>query len=131
MDEDLARVGAIRAEDGPGDLGPAGADEPGEAEDLAPSELEADVADHPTKVEVADLEDDLVLGVLGNLGRLLEDRPADHHRDDLVETGLGRREVCDVAAVAHHRHPVGDLLQLLEPVRDVDDPDARSRGAGG
>ncbi len=34
--------------------------------------------------------------------------------------GSGR----DVAAVAHDGHPIGDLLELLEPMRDVDDPDA-------
>ena len=35
----------------------------------------------------------------------------------------------DVAAVAQHHHAVGDLLQLVEPVRDVDDARRRAPSA--
>ena len=63
VNEDLARFGAVGPEDRPRDLGSAGADEAGEAENLALAELEADVADHPSPVEVADLQHDLVIGV--------------------------------------------------------------------
>ena len=60
----------------------------------------------------------------GDLGRGLEDRPADHHRDDLLDLGVGGPDGIDVAAVAHDRDAVGDLLQLLQAVGDVDDAHA-------
>ena len=58
----------------PGHLGPPGPHQPGKAEDLAAAKLEADVADHPAAVEAADLEHDLVVALLADLGRRLEDR---------------------------------------------------------
>ena len=60
--------------------------------------------------------------LLGQLRRRLEDRAADHHADDLLGRCLDRADGLDVAPVAHDRDPVGDLLELLEPVGDVDDP---------
>ena len=45
LDQDLARVDRVGAEDRPCDLGSAGTDETGEPEDLAAVELEAHVAD--------------------------------------------------------------------------------------
>ena len=44
VDEDLARILAVRPEDEPGQLRAPGAHEPGEAQDLAPPEAERDVA---------------------------------------------------------------------------------------
>ena len=32
-----------------------------------------------------------------------------------------RLDGIDVAPIAHHRHPVGDLLEFFQPVGDVDD----------
>ena len=58
---------------------------PAIAEDLAPVELEADVTHLPATIEVADLEHDRRIGLLGQLRRRLEDRPADHHADDLLD----------------------------------------------
>ncbi len=85
-------------------------------------ELEADVPDRASPVEAADLEHHLRAWVLGELRRLLEDRAADHHADDLLDGGVGREHRVDVLPVAHHRHPVRDDLELLEAMRDVDDP---------
>ena len=46
-----------------------------------------------------------------------------------LDRGLGGGDGVDVAPVAHDGDAVGDLLELLEPVGDVDDADARARGA--
>jgi len=59
FDEDLARVQLIRSEDGSSDLGSASSDQPRDTQDLAPAQLEADVADGPSTIDVADLEDDV------------------------------------------------------------------------
>ncbi len=48
----------------------------------------------------------------------------DHAADDVALRQAAHRSGVDVAAVAQHHHPVGDLLQLVEAVRDVDDADA-------
>ena len=123
VDLDLAGIRPVCAEDRPHDLRPARPDQPGDAEDLALVEHERDVAHHPAAGEAADLEDDLV-GAFGDLRRRLVDRPPDHHVDDDRDLRIGGLQRRDVAPVAHHRHAVRDLLELLEPVRDVDDPDA-------
>ena len=122
VDEDLAGFRQVRREDRADHLGAAGADETRDPEDLAPVELEADVPHLPPAIEVADLEHHRRIGRLGQLRRRLVDRAADHHADDLLGRCLGRGHRLDVAPVAHDRDPVGDLLELFEPVRDVDDP---------
>ena len=50
--------------------------------------------------------------------------PADHEPDELFGVELGGRSGLDVVAVPQHGDAVGDLEDLLEPVGDVDDPDA-------
>ena len=131
VDKDLAAVGPVGAEDQPGHLGPTGTDQPGKAKDLAAAKLEADVADHPAAVEAADLQHDLIVALLADLWRRLEDRPADHHRDDLVDRRLGGRHRVDEPPVAHHGHSIGDLLELAEPMGDVDDADAAAPAGRG
>ena len=49
---------------------------------------------------------------------------ADHHADQFAAGHLAHPPRADERAVAQGRHAVGDLRQLLQPVRDVDDPDA-------
>ena len=121
VDQDLAGLRPVGGEDGAHDLGPAGPDEAGDAEDLAAMELEADVPHLAAEVEAAHLEHDRRVDRLGQLGRRLEDGPPDHHADDLLDAGLGRVDRVDVAAVPHDRHAVGDPLELLQAVRDVHD----------
>ena len=52
------------------------------------------------------------------------DATPDHHLDEFGRAGLRHRPRSDVGAVAQHRDAVGDLEQLVEPMADVDDPDA-------
>ena len=55
----LPGVVLVDAEDGAGDLAAAGADEAGEADDLAGADREADVVEDPGTLEALDLEDDV------------------------------------------------------------------------
>ena len=56
--------------------------------------------------------------------RLFIDRAADHEPDDLGNFRRGRLERVDILAVAHDGDAVGDALELIHAVRDVDDADA-------
>ena len=58
----------------------------------------------------------------------LVERAADEQPDQLGLRRIRRGGAGD-AAVAHHRHAVGDLRHLLQPVRDVDDADAARRAS--
>ena len=49
---------------------------------------------------------------------------ADHQLDQLELGGLGDHPLLDQLAVAQDRHPVGDLVDLVEEVGDEDDRDA-------
>ena len=49
---------------------------------------------------------------------------ADHRFDNFWDRQLPSVSSQDLSAVTHHSHPVGDLEDLLQPVRDVEDGDA-------
>ena len=49
--------------------------------------------------------------------------PADHQRDDGRRICGADRKRPDVDAIAQHRNPIPYLLDLLQPVRDVDNSD--------
>ena len=46
---------------------------------------------------------------------------ADHHRDQMRRAEFRTVERADVARVAQHRHAIGDLIDLLHAMADVDD----------
>ena len=52
------------------------------------------------------------------------DALAGHQLGEAVIVDLGGREGADLAAVAQHRDPLGDLDHLIQPVADEDDGDA-------
>ena len=121
--EDLAGVGRRQAEEHPRQLGPPRADEPGQAEDLAGPDGQVDPA-HARRpaAQAADLQHHLA-GRHGPLGEDRRELAADHHPDQLGAGHLGHPPGADERPVAQRGHAVGDLRQLLEAVRDVDDPD--------
>ena len=51
-------------------------------------------------------------------------RPAGHHLDQAIVRQATRRHGVDLAPVAQHGDAVGNLVDLLHAVRDVDDADA-------
>ena len=68
--------------------------------------------------------------MIGRDGALVRQGAADHHGDDLFDRGLGGGHGTDVFAVAHDGDTVGDALQLVHLVRNVDDADALGLEAG-
>ena len=123
LDQDLARCRRGDAEDGEGELGPARADQPGDAEDLAGAQGQIDIADRLAAAEAAQLESDLARHRLG-LREELIDGAAHHHRDQIGFADLADRLGGDMGAVAQHRHPVGQREDLRQLVGDIGDADA-------
>ena len=126
---DLAAIALVDAEQDPGDLRPAGADEPGQPDDLAVPDVEGDVAEDAGPGQALDLEEDLADRRL-DLG---EERhaPADHVPDEVGGREVGRRRRDDVLAVAEDRRPVAQLEHLVEPVADEQDRDAAGAQVAG
>ena len=124
LDDDLAAIQRIRAENRPCDLRPPRTHQTGEAEDLSSSQLEADIPDGVAAPKVADLEHHLVTRQVRNFRLRLRQAAADHHPDDRVDARRRGGDSADILAVAHHGDTVGDLLQLVHLVRDIDDADA-------
>jgi hypothetical protein len=108
------------------DLGPAGADESGQTDDLAGADLEAHVGELAPAGEPLDLEHDrrALAHRLRRREDVLDGAPG-HQADELGGRRLARRQAGrDRAAVLEDGHAVADLADLLEPVGDVDDRDA-------
>jgi hypothetical protein len=124
---DFAGVGRREAEQDTRQLGAAGADQPGEAENLAGADLEADVV-HPGRrtAEPAQRQHDLAgrgFGWRVGVGYL-----AAHHQVDQLGLGrVGDAAGADALAVAQDGDAVGDRENLLQAVGNVDDADALSR----
>ena len=123
-DPDLAGVHLVCAEHGARHFRPARAHQPGKTQDLAFAHDEVHVLDEAPPIQVAHLQHDFV--VRGRSGRpvALEQGAADHHRDDGLHAGGRGRHGVDVPAVAHHGYAVGNSLELVHLVRDVDDADS-------
>ena len=105
-------------------LGTSRADQTGEAKDLALAELKGNVL-HIERVQMLGLKHDGRVGrTHGFCFRLLIDRAADHKPDDFGDFRRGGVERGDILAVAHDGDAVGDALELIHAVRDIDDADA-------
>ena len=116
---DFAAIDGVGAKDGPRHLGAPGAHQPGKAQDLAFLQLEVNILDDrcpgsgfsPPAPHPGWLFREFRSGFV--------DRPADHHADDLVDGGFLGLHGIDITPIAHHRDPVGDLLQLFQAVGDM------------
>ena len=96
-------------------------------EELAPAEAEAGVLDDVGQVQALDAQQLLVAhGLRGDAALAALGRGLGTPRDVLDQARLGEflgAPRVDDAAVAHDRDVVGDLEDLVEAVRDVDDRD--------
>ena len=102
-------------------FGAAGADESGEAEDLAGAHFEIHVLRPAGNGDAADLEHRRS-GRGHILGRIhVRDIAADHQVGHLLAGRFGRRRPRHEATVAHDDDFIGDAFHLVELVRDVDD----------
>ena len=123
MDVDFAAVDRVSPENGARHLRSASSHQPGEAEDFAFAEGEADVLDRRAAIE-ADHAQHLLAAAPTFGPRDVAEFASDHQRDDPGHRRAGGGKRFDGLAVAHHRHAVGDALHLVHLVGDVDDADA-------
>ena len=97
------------------------AGESGDAEDLALVDVEVNAV-QPATVDVAQLEHDRRVGARGDRRPVVGiDIRADHQLREPPLVDLWNRQRVDNASCAQHRHAVGDLEDLVEAVRDVED----------
>ena len=99
------------------DVGPPGADQAGEAQHLAPVDLEAHAGEDAVPPDPGDAEGQLAPRMFGSC-KELRHLPADHVLDRPLGGDLGPGSGGDEPAVAQHGHAVGDLEHLVEPVAD-------------
>ena len=118
----LARFDAVDAEHGARQLRAPRADQTRDAEHLARTDGEADVAQQ-TAVEVLDLQD-RIAGGGGDLGVFLTHFTADHHGDEPLAVHLADGERIDMLAVTQDGNIVAEVEHLVQTVRNIDDGDA-------
>src|SRR3984957_2579506 len=129
IDADRPMIERIGPEDGAGGLRAAGADETGEAEDLAVMSLERNahqfdgvrIARVAPTGQALDLERDLAM--LGDWAFAIEraDVAPDHHANDRFDIGFGDVAGADVTTVAQHGVAIAETENLVQPMRDEDD----------
>ena len=130
VEEELPGVRPIGAEQEPRRLGAPGAEQAGEADDLARPQREIERRDRVPAGDATRLQHRRRSLVVGELlaGLPLErlerlELAPEHLRDELHPRQLGRRPLADETPVAQDGDPVRDLVHLLEEVRDEDDRD--------
>jgi hypothetical protein len=118
----------LSAEDRLGRLTAAGAEETGEAHDLAGAHVEGDVVENVAAGQAPHPEHGFTLyvavlpeagGVAFDLGELA----AEHGGYELELREVGQVAGMDQLAVAQHRYLLADLVELVEVVANVDDAD--------
>ena len=126
-DFDASGIGPNGAEDELGDFCPPRSEEPSEPHDLAGPERQVERSHDAPPPKPLRQKDRLTLGAVGQsfepLLGLLE-FASEHQRNQLEPRKLGGRAFADEAAVAQHRYPIGDLVDLVQEVGDEDDRDA-------
>ena len=124
-DEHPSAVRAVRAGQDAGQLGAARAHQPGHADDLAPPQREADVAQHARPRQALRAQD-LLSRRRPPPGEVVAQLPARHQLHQLRHRDLADAAGGHVAPVAQHGHAMADARDLLHAVGDVDDGHAPS-----
>ena len=120
------RSGRCRTPPGPPRCGPDPTS-PASATISPARTVERDVGEHPFPGQPLDPEH--LAGRGGSLAARSVHRPADHRADQVIGRQPGQLAGQHVPAVAHHGHPLADLEDLLQPVRDEQHRRARPRAA--
>ena len=124
-------VAAIGAVEQPDQLGPSGAEQPGQADHLTGVDLQVERLDRALAAQrlcgeegaALDAFDGLPLGALFE-GLQRGEVLADHLGDQLQPGQFGDQVLADQLTVAQHGDAVGDLVDLIEEVRDEQHRDA-------
>ena len=120
LDVDFAAVDGVRAEHGPDGLRPSRAHQAAETQNLSAVSLKADVPQHAADGEVFHLQHALALGA-ELLGEQVVQRPAHHGGDQGVVGPVLNVPGLDKLAVPNDGHPVAELEELLQLVRNKED----------
>jgi hypothetical protein len=118
----IAWVGAHHC---PGEFGLAGADQAGDADDLARVDRQRDVTQYLPPAQSGHPQHRLT-GALHRSPLRVEllQAAGEHEFNELPDRGVPRIDRRHPLAVPKDRHPVGQVEHLVELVADVDDPDA-------
>ena len=117
-----------RAEEQLGALGAAGAEQPAEADRLAGVQREIERRHNPAAAEALGDQERLARPTVAvRVGGIAS--TASSSRPSISGTSLGQREFrrrahADAAAVAQHRQPIGDRVDLFEKMRNEHDGEA-------
>ena len=117
----LTGVMRVGAEDRARHLRPAGPYYPGDPDHLAGAHLEGDIVKYALAREFLDVEQDLP-DPGPPAGKLVLDGAPHHHPDEFLVVGCGRH-LADHLPVPQDGHPVSDLGNLFEVMRDEDHAD--------
>ena len=114
----------VDAEDRARDLAAPGADQARQRDDLAGAHVEADVEEHALARQPFDVEHRVADGLRRRASRSGRSRPTiARMRSSAVRPASSRDSTR--RAVAEHGHALAEREDLLEPVRDEEDGDAR------
>ena len=102
------------------------ADEAADPEDFAAMELEIDV-DRARGAKALRLEDELARRMRGVGRKQIPGIAADHQADEASRIEPGERTIGGDRSVLQNGDIVAEVEDLIEPVRDIEDGDARSR----
>ena len=122
IEQDLAGLDAIGAENGARGLAAPCADQAGEPQDLPLVQDEVDVLQvrFAFAGEVPDFEQGRADACRG-LPRHIGEFASDHHIDDLADARFGPVNGVHIAAITEGRDAVGDAQDLLDAMRDIND----------
>ena len=120
-----ACTGLADAEERLHNVGALGTHQPGNAQNLAPTQVEGHILDGRlvTGRQPPNLQHDLGR-LVGLLREALAQFTTDHHLDDIIEGQTRDRSRVDPLAVAQDGDLIADAEDLVHLVRDVDDPAA-------
>ena len=117
VDLDRAPLGRSDAEQGEPDVGAAGTDQSGEADNLSGANLEVHIFERSRTAQPVDPQDRFAGHVPGSHEEVV-DVPADHLAHHLLMARVGDEVGRDVPAVAEDGDPIGDPEHFVETVAD-------------
>ena len=118
-----ARILAISAENETGGLSAARANKAGEPDNFAGVQLEGHVADLVAAREIFHRQPHGA-GLAVVRGKFLVETAADHQLDHFIACEVGLVTGCHVVAVAQHGDAVGDGIDFIKAMADINDADA-------
>ncbi len=121
---DLSRLSFACPEQSFYELRSAGANESGKTDNLPLTNSEADIGEFSARRQSFDAKRLLTIFSRLFLGKLFADFTANHVAHKVFGRDLVNRSGHNVPAIAQDSHAIGDLVNLFQPMRNVDYADA-------